>query len=209
MVRNLDQLVTCLKNISQNIQRFIIVIDGPGGSGKSFLAKKLCVLLEDCEIVHFDDFYLPHSDSEIIGSNFDWRRLIDQVLLPVTKHSNSKYQIYNWVTNTLDDWKETGNTKFVIVEGVTSGRLELREFLNFIIFIESPPEINLIHGIERDGIGMKDKWLNDWIPRELKYFNSEIHATKAASDLVVDGTYESSGMDCIKTIYESSIFSQT
>ena len=176
--------------------------------GNPFLQKNYALFLEDCDIVHFDDFYLPHSDPEIIGSNFDWHRLINQVLVPVTKHLNSKYQMYNWVTNKLDDWEKTGDAKFIILEGVTSGRLELREFLNFIIFIESPSETNLKRGIERDGIGIKDIWLKDWMPRELKYFNSEIHLTKAASDLVVDGTYENSDTDCIKTMYESNTFSQ-
>jgi uridine kinase len=187
MVRNLSKLVTYFEKASRETDKFIIAIDGPGGSGKSFFAEKLSRLLKDTEVVHFDDFYLPRYDPEIIGSNFDWCRLIEQVLVPLTDHKKCKYQVYNWITKELDGHKKLQDSKYLIVEGVTSGRLELRKYLNFIIFVETPFDIRLNRGIERDGIEIKDQWLNEWIPMEDKYFESSIHQTQSISDLVIDG----------------------
>jgi uridine kinase len=63
----------------------LIGIDGKGGSGKSTLAARLAETYEDLQIVEVDDFYLPESmrGEEAIGSNFDWRRLREQVLEPL------------------------------------------------------------------------------------------------------------------------------
>jgi len=203
MKRNLHQLVAYFNDSSQNQDRFFIAIDGPGGSGKSFFTEKLCGILKDFDIVHLDDFYLPTYKPDIIGSNFDWQRLMNQVLFPFMKNSACKYQINNWTTNKLDNWKEIIGKKYLLIEGVTSGRLELRKYLNFIIFIETPPEIRLKRGVQRDGESYRNKWLNEWMPAESKYFDSEIHNTKSICNLVVDGTFnDTSNIDMIKTLYE-------
>ncbi len=203
MERSLHQLAVYFSTISQNQDRFIIAIDGPGGSGKSFFAEKLCNFLKDYGIVHLDDFYLPATDPEIVGSNFDWHRLINQVLLPFLKHSKCKYQLYNWTTGVLDSWKEISSRKYLIIDGVTSGSLELRGYLNFIIFIETPVDIRLKRGVERDGENSKNIWLNEWMPNESKYFDSDIHKTKSICDLIIDGTFtNTSDIGKIKTIYE-------
>jgi len=205
MERDLHQLVAYFNNISKNQDRFIIAIDGPGGSGKSFFLEKLSSVLKNYDIVHFDDFYLPKYDPEIVGSNFDWRRLIDQVLSPFVKHISCKYLFFDWNVNKLDGWKEIDAKRYLIIDGVTSGRLELRKYLNFIIFIETPPEIRLRRGIERDGENFRNIWVNEWMPNEFKYFNSDIHRTKSICDLIVDGTFtDTSNINRIKTIYEKN-----
>jgi len=205
MERDLHQLVAYFNNISKNQDRFIIAIYGPGGSGKSFFLEKLSSVLKNYDIVHFDDFYLPKYDPEIVGSNFDWRRLIDQVLSPFVKHISCKYLFFDWNVNKLDGWKEIDAKRYLIIDGVTSGRLELRKYLNFIIFIETPPEIRLRRGIERDGENFRNIWVNEWMPNEFKYFNSDIHRTKSICDLIVDGTFtDTSNINRIKTIYEKN-----
>lgn len=205
MERDLHQLVAYFNNISKNQDKFIIAIDGPGGSGKSFFLEKLSSVLKNYDIVHFDDFYLPKYDPEIVGSNFDWRRLIDQVLSPFVKHISCKYLFFDWNVNKLDGWKEIDAKRYLIIDGVTSGRLELRKYLNFIIFIETPPEIRLRRGIERDGENFRNIWVNEWMPNEFKYFNSDIHRTKSICDLIVDGTFtDTSNINRIKTIYEKN-----
>ncbi len=205
MERDLHQLAAYFDNISKKQDKFIIAIDGPGGSGKSFFLEKLCSVLKIYDIVHFDDFYLPEYDPEIAGSNFDWRRLIDQVLSPFVKHISCKYQFFDWNINKLDGWKEIDPKKYLVIDGVTSGRLELRKYLNFIIFIETPPEIRLRRGIERDGENYRNIWVNEWMPNESRYFNSDVHKTKSICDLVVDGTFtDTSNINRIKTIYEKN-----
>jgi uridine kinase len=200
MTRRLLQLAGFFDNISKEQESFIIAVDGRGGAGKSFFVDHLCRYMNDYEIIHFDDFYLPVSNPEIIGSNFDWQRLQTEVLLPYKKNRKCNYQIYNWITKSLDSRKEITGKKYLFIEGVTSGRMELRDYLNFIIFVDTPGDIALKRGIERDGEKIRDQWLNDWLPRENNYFNSTLHRTKMISDLVIDGTYFIN--DVIKIIYE-------
>jgi uridine kinase len=198
MKRSLQKLSLFFDIISRENDPFIIAVDGPGGSGKSFFVDHI----DDYDVVHFDDFYLPVSDPEIIGSNFDWQRLQTEVLLPYKRNKKCNYQIYNWITNSLDSRKKITGKKYLFIEDVTSGRLELRDYLNFIIFVDAPGEITLKRGIERDGEKIRDQWLNDWHPRENNYFESSLHRTKLISDLVIDGTYFNN--DEIKIIYETN-----
>jgi uridine kinase len=202
MERSLHQLAIFFNNISQGKDIFIIAVDGPGGAGKSFFVDQLSRFLDNYDMVHFDDFYLPESNPERIGSNFDWKRLKKEVLLPYKRYRKCTYQIYNWITNSLENWKEIKDKKYLFIEGVTSARLELRKYLDFIIFVETPYEIRLKRGIDRDGEKTGQKWVNDWVPRENKYFNSSIHNTRTISDLVIDGTYFK--MDKIKIVSEKN-----
>ncbi|MBT7203398.1 MAG: hypothetical protein HN867_07910, partial [Deltaproteobacteria bacterium] len=59
------------------MQSRIVAIDGCGGAGKSTLATKLAVLLDDCPVIHTDDF--ASWDHPL-----DWYpRMIAQVLEPL------------------------------------------------------------------------------------------------------------------------------
>ena len=70
----------------------IVGIDGPSGAGKSTLARRIEEALKDVSIVHKDDFYsdAPEqllsilSPAEGYSSYFDWQRLREQVLLPLS-----------------------------------------------------------------------------------------------------------------------------
>jgi len=175
MKRSINKLCHYLKANSSKGVPFIIAVDGLGGAGKSFFSNKLSSYLKDCLVIKFDDFYLPESNASIIRSNFDWHRLLEQVLTPLKNNLPCNYQIFNWEKYDLGEWRKVKATKFVIIEGVTSARLELRPFLDFIIFIETSSEVRLRRGIERDGIEAIELWINDWIPREIGYLESLIH----------------------------------
>ena len=52
--------------------------------------------------------------------------------------------------------------KYIIaIDGVTSSRLELRKYIDFIIFVDTPYNIRLSRGIERDAIEAKEIWINN------------------------------------------------
>jgi uridine kinase len=64
-----------------NTSKFIISIDGLGGSGKSTFANELHEHIPNSLIVHMDDFYKPKesrkefSSITEIGGYFDWKRV--------------------------------------------------------------------------------------------------------------------------------------
>jgi uridine kinase len=82
-----------LHALNRRRQTLIVVIDGRGGSGKSTFSRRLERAGSDVAVVEMDDFYRPErerlaraaiGDSEV-GGDFDWRRLRDQVLLPLSR----------------------------------------------------------------------------------------------------------------------------
>ena len=69
----------------------VVAIDGPGGAGKSTLARELALLRDDVAIIEGDDFYRPLTEStraaltplEAVDLLFDWERLRDEALAPL------------------------------------------------------------------------------------------------------------------------------
>jgi uridine kinase len=167
---------------------FIVGIDGCGGAGKSRLATKVRVTLasrdRDISIVHMDDFYLPSAlrngtlGLNAVGSAFDWQRLRDQVLVPLTAGQPARYQRYDWPTDALAEWQNVPNG-IVIVEGVYSTRLELEPYYDLTVWVECPRPVRLARGIERDGEAARRKWEDEWMPAEDRYVKEQSPHTRA------------------------------
>ncbi|SDS49877.1 Uridine kinase [Paenibacillaceae bacterium GAS479] len=177
------------------MRRFTILIgiDGCGGSGKSTLATELMDRLKgirETSIVHMDDFYLPSKERDNIrnqdgiGVNFDWKRLQNQILLPMSNGAAGYYQRYDWNSDSLLEWC-TVPPGIVIIEGVYTLRQELFNFYHFTIWAETPHETRLLRGIERDGEEMRNTWEQDWMPAEQHYVETEQPHRRA--DLIIDG----------------------
>lgn len=176
---------------------FIVGIDGCGGSGKSVLAdhiaRDLINRAHSVGLIRMDDFYLPEAaraDGFLeVGAGFDWRRLEEQVLKPARRNELFRYQRYDWATDALAEWHES-SARVVMVEGVYSTRIELKEFYDFTIWVECPRAIRLARGLERDGESARDCWLTKWMPEEDRYVSERSPQTGA--NLVYDGAGEMS-----------------
>ena len=174
----------------------LIGIDGAGGSGKSTLAADLVAVLErlgiEAQTVHMDDFYLPSADrpstdaeTQGIGDDFDWRRLREQVLIPLSRGQRVTYQRYDWHTDALAEWHTVACMPVVIVEGVYTLRQELGSFYDLTIWVDCPRAIRLARGIARDGEQGRALWEGEWMPREDRYIAA--HQPHLAADWVYDG----------------------
>lgn len=129
----------------------IIAIDGGGGSGKSTLAKRLSVQLDNAYIVHTDDF-------ASLENPLNWLpRLIEQVLELLSRNRLARYQRYDWGTKRLAEWLTFEPGGVVILEGVSSLRREFRPYLTFGIWVETPQELRLKRGLDRDGQYTQDQ----------------------------------------------------
>lgn len=176
----------------KNQSTLLIGIDGCGGSGKSTFAHKLKEALSNATIVRKDDFYLPsssivnvHPSKKPIGADFDWQRLLNQVLEPIKDQKNGHYQRYDWETDKLAEWHAVPVDSIVIIEGVYSIRQELDDKYDFKVWVDCPREIRLSRGLERDGEGARGIWENNWMISEDIYV--ETHKPFNRADLVVSG----------------------
>ena len=92
-----------------------------------------------------DDFYGPMDAREMsaLGPEegydryFDWERLREEVLVPLTRGLTARYRRYDWGRHRLGGWTEIEPEGLVVVEGVYSTRPELRDLFRFSIFVET------------------------------------------------------------------------
>lgn len=165
----------------------IIAIDGHGGSGKSTLAKMLSKQL-NAEIIHTDDFAGWDNPENW------WPLVIERVFEPIKNGATS-------LSYPRSKWWETHNpepvinqpvTDIMILEGVSSLRKEFRPYLSLGIFVDTPIDVCLQRGFERDrgqdgksDDEIKQMW-QDWYKAENTYIARD--DPQAFANLVLNGT---------------------
>ncbi|PID99415.1 hypothetical protein CSA80_01490 [Candidatus Saccharibacteria bacterium] len=170
-----------------NLPIFLIAIDGHGGSGKSTLANLLADKLQ-AQIIRIDDFAgwdNPHNW---------WPLVIERVFEPikndekVLSYPRSKW----WDTHNPTPVVDQPVTPIMILEGVSSLRREFRPYVSYGIFVDTPKDVCLQRGFERDKgqDGKSDKEIKQmwqaWREEEEAYIERD--NPKEFADLVVDGT---------------------
>jgi uridine kinase len=163
-----------------------IAIDGRGGSGKSTLAKWISERLK-AEIIQTDDF-----------ANWDnplswWPFLLEQVFQPIKSgaktisYARSKWWENHFPVPAIDQ----PVTPVMILEGVGSSRRQLRDYISLSIFVDTPKDICLQRGINRDNRSGKSErelirmW-EGWFVEEDRYFERD--QPKQHADISVVGT---------------------
>lgn len=149
----------------------LIGIDGPGAAGKSTLAGELGAAL-GASVIAADDFYLPPARRpERVADHYDWRRLEQQVLLPVRTGRPVHYQRYDWPRDALAEWHEVPAGRPVIVEGVYVLRPGVRTYFTYSIWVDAPHAVRLRRGLERDGVDAGAQW-EVWMRSEDEYIRT-------------------------------------
>ncbi|ADK05373.1 TPA: uridine kinase family protein [Bacillus anthracis] len=171
----------------------IIGIDGCGGAGKSTLANKIKSNFSTVTIVHMDDFYLPSAKivndnptNKSIGADFDWKRLLKEVLNPISNGLEGRYKRYDWEKDSLVGSHIVPAGGIVIIEGVYATRQELAGMYDLKIWVNCPRETRIKRGIARDGEAARDMWENNWMVAEGMYVES--HKPHEFADFIIDGT---------------------
>jgi uridine kinase len=75
-------------------------------------------------------------------------------------------------------------TGIVILEGVTASRQAFQPYLSYSIWIETPRDLRLRRGLERDGEDARAQW-ERWMEAEDRYIETERPAERA--DIVLAG----------------------
>ena len=154
----------------------VIAVDGPGGAGKTTVSKWLAAELE-APIVQTDDFASWENPTEW------WPDLLTKVLEPLARGESARYVPTSWGGPPRDE-VTVKPSQFLILEGVTASREAFRPYLAYSIWIETPRELRLQRGLERDGEQKREQW-NEWMAGEDRYVEREQPAEHA--DLVLPG----------------------
>jgi uridine kinase len=120
-----------------------------------------------------------------VGTHFDWQRLRDHVLIPVSRGAAASYLRFDWALKTLSSTAGIAPRRVVLVEGVTCARLELARYYDLFIWVDCPRELRLSRGLARDGASARDRWEREWMPAEDRYVRE--HRPRERADLVVLG----------------------
>jgi uridine kinase len=173
---SLPELVAAIRARSPRGATRITAVDGPGGAGKSTLASALSAEL-GAQLVHTDDF--ASWDNPVDW----WPRLIAEVLEPLTRGEQARFCSTSWGGPPKPE-VEIAPGGDVIVEGVSASREAFRPYLAFAVWIETPRELRLQRGLERDGEAARPNW-ERWMAAEDAYVERERPSEHA--DIVVRG----------------------
>src|SRR4051812_35154033 len=124
----------------------IVGIDGPSGSGKSFLAAQISKLLA-APIIEIDDFVSWDCFADW------WPRFDAQVLTPLLAGRDAVYQARDWndwYGSSLGAWKTQPWSPTIVLEGVTCTRSETTGRLAYAVWVEAPADLRLARGMARN-----------------------------------------------------------
>ncbi len=168
----------------------IVGVDGPAGAGKSSFCAALKAMHSTITIVHMDDFFVPlalrNAPSGEFGRQVDWRRVLEQVLVPLIEGTPGRYQRFDWESAGLGAWYDVPTGGIVLLDGVYSTREEVSPLLTHRVWVSVPPGLGLKRGIDRDGKESRDWWMSDWLEDENRYLLTG--CAEGFADVVIDGT---------------------
>jgi uridine kinase len=177
---SLDEIIAAFSARPVKVIR-IVGIDGPAGSGKSTLSRRL-VDRTAASLVEIDDFV---SWSNVTGW---WPRFDDQVLQPLLRGEDAHYQVRDFDNDlygtSLGSWKTVPWSPLVIFDGVTCTRKAAADLLAYRIWVEAPDPVRLARGLVRDGEQARHLWLA-WMDEERDFFLKD--GARERADLLVDG----------------------
>lgn len=160
----------------------IVGVDGPGGAGKSTVARRVAASF-GADVAKVDDFL---SWPEFLDGW--WPRFEREVIAPLLAGGDARYQVRDWAGDefgtSVKDWKTTCWAPVLIVEGISCTRRAVAGRLAYRIWVDAPERLRLERGVRRDGESHRRLW-QDWMGKEREFFAAD--GTRDRADLVVDG----------------------
>ena len=186
----MEFLINKLKNEDISNRVYIIGIDGLRGAGKTTLVNSLKLQLQNenysSYVLHIDDFIHPKRiryDSSreewYCYYNLQWRYdyLVKEILSPIKNGEiiDKQIEIYNKESDEYFTQRvNLVHGSVLILEGVFLQRKELKDYLDFVIYLDVPQEVRLNRVLARDSYigGLEDikcKYEKRYFPAEEKY----------------------------------------
>ena len=154
--------------------RVILSIEGGSASGKTTLAKMLEEIY-GCTVFHTDDFFLqPHQRTlgryKETGGNLDRERFYDEVIVPLKENKPVNYRRFDCKTMQLLPAVEVFPQKLNVIEGAYSLHPYFGDYCDLSVFLNISKDLQKERILNRNP-EMADRFFNEWIPLEEKYFS--------------------------------------
>ena len=174
-----DDAVLLVRRLSERKRGapVLVAIDGHSAAGKSTLTRTLQKRLE-APLVSGDDFYRVMDEAKRFSLDteegyrrlYDWERLAAEVLGPLRNGRTARYQVYDWTTGTLGNYKEVAPRGVILMEGVYSARPELRGYYDACLLVKTPQRVREARQKRRARADASEAWLERWEAAERYYF---------------------------------------
>jgi uridine kinase len=189
-ILNVIQYISSLKTLGKTI---IVGIDGGSGAGKTtfskWLAERISENIAPVSIVLTDRMYRPVAgrwrgpiENMPIGYDLHWERIRDEVIAPLRSGKMARLQLYDWVSDCLDEWTEIDPNGVTIIDGVFALRNELADYYDLRIWFSCPLEIRTSRLLKRGDTSQAE--IDYWLPIEERYHT--IHTPEKSAHIVID-----------------------
>lgn len=167
--------------------RLCIAVEGSSASGKTTLGEMFAEIY-GCTVFHMDDFFLrPEQRTPeryaMIGGNIDRERFLEDVLIPLKKGEVINYRRFDCSEMKLQTSIQVKPGKLTVIEGAYSMHPEFEGYYDFSVFLDISPELQKERILKRNLSQMAERFFNEWIPLENKYFSAT--DAKGRCDLTV------------------------
>lgn len=174
----------------QKGENIMVAVDGMAAAGKTSLASLLQQVYA-CEILHADDFFLQTSQRtaqrlEEVGGNIDYERM-EKVVSSLRQGGKTNYKPYNCGTQKLGEGREITPQRLIVVEGSYTMHKKMIENYDFKIYLSCSGETQKQRILQRNGPKMLERFIEEWIPKEKAYADTE--KIKAKSDFSLDTSF--------------------
>jgi uridine kinase len=135
-----------------------------------------------------DDFFLqPHQRTQerfnTPGGNIDSERFSSEIVHSLNEEKNIVYHKFNCSKMELGSKETMPFKKINVVEGAYSMHPDFKNYYNISVFMNISEELQKERILKRNP-DMADRFFNNWIPMEHKYFNA--FDIKQKCDFIID-----------------------
>ena len=172
-------------------KNILIVVGGPGGTGKSTFSQELSEVLDDSSVVRLDDYKKPRqarASMNIFGAhpNANRMELMIQHFQLLSQGKSIEKPVYNYDTGEADSTESFTPGKYVILDGEVSTYREFEPYIDFSIFIDSDWQTQLHTRLVRDLDEKnydKDKAINTFLHSNIREFEEYGASSKNMADV--------------------------
>lgn len=174
--KRLNDLFEKIEELLQQKENIVVAIEGSSASGKTTLSKELKQRY-GCNVFHMDDFFLrpEQRTKERLaepGGNVDRERFYEEVVVPLKKGETIFYRPFDCATFALQPSRKIELKRLIVIEGAYSTHPEFGKYYDFSVFLEITPEKQKERILKRNTPDKAERFFEEWIPMEQKYFNA-------------------------------------